>query len=148
MQDLITWGIWIALFVFSYFIGTYKEKVHFKNIIEREKELVSLPALTMKCPENDRAVVKTRLVMGNVVIAGDFFKQVVAQLASLFGMRISVAEALMDRARREAVLRMKEKAAGADAILNVRVESMKIGERKKITGIEAMACGTAIYYAK
>jgi len=147
MQDLIPWGIWIALFVFSYFFGTYKEKVHFANIVEREKALLLLPASSMKCPE-DRAVVKTELVMGNVVIAGDFFKQVVAQLASLFGMRISVAEALMDRARREAVLRMKEKAAGADAILNVRVESMKIGERKKITGIEAMACGTAIYYAK
>lgn len=147
MADLITWGIWISLFVFSYFIGTYKEKAHFKNIVEREKTLVLLPALTMKFAE-DRAVVKTELVMGNVVIGGDFFKQIVASLASLFGMRISVAEAMMDRARREAVLRMKEKAVGADAILNVRIDSLKIGERKKITGIEAMACGTAVYYAK
>ena len=96
----------------------------------------------------DRPVVKTELVMGSVVIGGDFFKQTVASLASLFGMRISVAEAMMDRARREAILRMKEKAVGADAILNVRIESMKIGERKKITGIEAMAFGTAVYYSK
>lgn len=147
MADLITWGIWISLFVFSYFIGTYKEKAHFKNIVEREKTLILLPALTMKFAE-DRTVVKTELVMGNVVIGGDFFKQIVASLASLFGMRISVAEAMMDRARREAVLRMKEKAVGADAILNVRIDSLKIGERKKITGIEAMACGTAVYYAK
>jgi uncharacterized protein YbjQ (UPF0145 family) len=87
----------------------------------------------------DRHVVKSELVLGSVVIGGDFFKQVVASLASLFGMRISVAEAMLDRARREAVLRMKEKAVGADAILNVRVEGLKIGERK-ITGIEAMAC--------
>ena len=147
MEDLIAWGFWISLFVFSYFIGTFREKAHFKNIVEREKVLVSLPALTMKCPE-DRVVVKSELVIGNVVIAGDFFKQVVAGLASIFGMRISVAEAMMDRARREAILRMKEKAVGADAILNVRVEGLKIGERKKITGIEAMACGTAVYYAK
>ncbi|MFA7403313.1 MAG: heavy metal-binding domain-containing protein [Pelobacteraceae bacterium] len=147
MADLITWGIWISLFVFSFFIGTYREKAHFKNLVEREKTLVLLPALTMKFAE-DRAVVKTELVMGSVVIGGDFFKQVVASLASLFGMRISVAEAMMDRARREAVLRMKEKAMGADAILNVRIEGLKIGERKKITGIEAMAYGTAVYYAK
>lgn len=147
MEDLIAWGFWIALFVSSYFIGTLKEKAHLKNIVEREKAVVSLPALTMKCAE-DRAVVKSELVIGNVVIAGDFFKQVVAGLASIFGMRISVAEAMMDRARREAILRMKEKAVGADAILNVRVEALKIGERKKITGIEAMACGTAVYYAK
>jgi len=147
MADLITWGTWISLFVFSYFIGTYREKAHLKNIVEREKVLVSLPALTMKFAE-DRPVVKTELVMGSVVIGGDFFKQAVASLASLFGMRISVAEAMMDRARREAILRMKEKAVGADAILNVRIEGMKIGERKKITGIEALACGTAVYYSK
>ena len=147
MTDLITWAIWISLFGVSYFIGSYREKAHLRNIVEREKALVSLPALTMKFAE-DRPVVKTELVMGSVVIGGDFFKQVVASLASLFGMRISVAEAMMDRARREAVLRMKEKAVGADAILNVRIENMKIGERKKIAGIEAMACGTAVYYSK
>ncbi len=147
MADLIVWGIWLALFVFSYFIGTYREKAHLKNIVKREKAVVSLPALTMKFAE-DRPVVKTELVMGSVVVGGDFFKQAVASLASLFGMRISVAEAMMDRARREAVLRMKEKAVGADAILNVRIEGMKIGERKKITGIEALACGTAVYYSK
>jgi uncharacterized protein YbjQ (UPF0145 family) len=147
MADLITWAIWISLFGVSYFIGSYREKAHLRNIVEREKALVSLPALTLKFAEA-RPVVKSELVIGSVVIGGDFFKQVVASLASLFGMRISVAEAMLDRARREAVLRMKERAVGADAILNVRIESMKIGERKKITGIEAMACGTAVYYSK
>lgn len=147
MADLISWGFWISLFVVSYFVGTCKEKAHLKSIVQREKALISLPALSMKCPE-ELPVARAELVYGNVVIGGDFFKQIVASLASVFGLRISVAEAMMDRARREAVLRMKEKAAGADAILNVRIEGLKIGERKKITGIEAMACGTAIYYAK
>lgn len=147
MADLISWGGWILLFVVSYFIGTYREKAHLNDIVRREKALLSIPAMSMKCTD-DRPIVKTELVFGNVVIGGDFFKQCVATLASLFGMRISVAEAMMDRARREAILRMKEKAVGADAILNVRVEGLKIGDRKKITGVEAMACGTAIYYAK
>jgi uncharacterized protein YbjQ (UPF0145 family) len=147
MEDLISLGFWLSFFVVSYFVGTFREKAHLKNIIKREKALLSLPALTLKSAEN-RPVVKSELVIGNVVVGGDFFKQVVAGLASIFGMRISVAEAMMDRARREAILRMKEKAVGADAILNVRVEGFKIGERKKITGIEAMACGTAVYYAK
>jgi len=147
MADLISWGFWILLFVASYIIGTFREKAHLQDIVQRERTLVSLPALSMKCPD-DRAVVKVELVYGSVVIGGDFFKQIVASLASIFGMRISVAEAMMDRARREAILRMKEKAVGADAILNVRVDGLKIGERKKITGVETMACGTAIYYAK
>ncbi|MBI5234041.1 MAG: heavy metal-binding domain-containing protein, partial [Deltaproteobacteria bacterium] len=132
MQDLISLAIWIGFFVFSYFIGTYREKAHHADIVKREKALVSLPAVTMKRTE-DLAVVKSKLVMGNVVIGADFFKQVAASLASLFGMRISVVEGMMDRARREAVLRMKDHAVGADAIINVRVESMKIGDRKKLT---------------
>ena len=94
----------------------------------------------------DRPVVKAELVTGNVVIAGDYFKQIMAQLASFFGMRIAVAESMMDRARREALLRMKAQAAGADAILNVRFESMKIGERNKVAGVEVLAFGTAVYY--
>lgn len=146
MDNLITWGIWLAFLAASYLIGTYREKAHFARIVEREKALVGLPALSMKQAE-ERPVIKSELVMGNVVVAGDYFKQLVAGLASIFGMRISVAEAMMDRARREAVLRMKEKAAGASAILNVRVESTKIGERNQITGVEALAFGTAVYYA-
>jgi uncharacterized protein YbjQ (UPF0145 family) len=147
MDDLIVWGLGFAFFGISYFIGQHNEKAHFANIVERERALVLLPAVTLKQAE-ERAVVQTKLVTGNVVIAGDFFKQVVAQLASIFGLRISVAESMVDRARREAVLRMKEKAVGADAILNVRVMSMKIGEREKMSGLEALAYGTAVYYVK
>mgnify|MGYP001589635718 CR=1 FL=1 len=147
MEDLIILGAVAVFFVVSYFIGSQNEKNHFANIMKREKSLILLPAVTLKAAE-ERPVVQTKLVMGNVVIAGDFFKQIVAQLASFFGVRISVAESLVDRARREAILRMKEQAVGADAILNVRVESMKIGEREQMSGLEAMAYGTAVYYAK
>lgn len=148
MEDLIALGFGFVLFGVSYFIGTHNEKKHFANIVSRENALVQLPAVTLKMTE-DRPVAKTQLVMGSVVIGGDFFKQVTAQLASIFGMRISVAESMIDRARREAILRMKEKAAGADVILNVRVMSMKIGERgENINGLEALAYGTAVYYQK
>jgi hypothetical protein len=107
MEDLILFAL---LFCGSYLIGRYKEKKHFADIIRREKELLLLPALTMKRAE-DRPVAKAELVTGNVVIAGDYFKQIMAQLASLFGMRIAVAESMMDRARREALLRMKAPSA-------------------------------------
>ncbi|MBP9854847.1 MAG: heavy metal-binding domain-containing protein [Candidatus Omnitrophica bacterium] len=147
MEDLITGGFLVVFFIVSYFIGTRNEKRHFAEIIEREKSLASLPAVTFEKTE-DRPVQSSKLVTGNVVIAGDFFKQVVAKLASFFGVRISVAESMLDRARREAVLRMKEQAHGADIILNVNFASMKLGQRQQIVGIEVMACGTAIYYAK
>ena len=55
----------------------------------------------------------------------------------------------MDRARREAILRMKEQAEKAHVILNVRIETSTIGKsanrRKTIGSIEAIAYGTAVF---
>lgn len=151
MEELIGLGFAAGFFIISYFVGTNREKRHFENIIAREKTLVNLAAVTFK-DYDERDVSRARLVTGNVVIAGDFFKDTVASLASFFGLRIGVAEGLLDRARREALLRMKESAPDADVIVNVRVESTKIGDRnnqqQKISGVEALAYGTAIYYKK
>lgn len=147
MDELLGFAFSLVLFGTAYFFGTRTEKRHFAQIVEREKALVSLPAVTFESLD-DQPVARTKLVMGNVVIAGDFFKQVVASFASIFGLRISVAESLVDRARREAILRMKDQAQGANIILNVRVESTKIGERKEINGLEIIAYGTAVYYQK
>mgnify|MGYP006288548367 CR=1 FL=1 len=63
------------------------------------------------------------------------------------GGRISVYETLLDRARREAVLRMKEQALrrGYRMIVNVRIESTSIGGvRGGIPAMEVFAYGTAL----
>jgi uncharacterized protein YbjQ (UPF0145 family) len=59
----------------------------------------------------------------------------------------------MDRARREAVLRMKADALNADMIVNLRMEGSSIGKEggangKGVKTIEMMAYGTAITFAK
>jgi uncharacterized protein YbjQ (UPF0145 family) len=57
---------------------------------------------------------------------------------------------LVDRARREAILRMKQQARnlGAGMIINMRLETSTIGrsanKKKRIGSIEAIAYGTAI----
>ena len=57
-------------------------------------------------------------------------------------------ESLVDRARREAILRMKEQAIERGAILvtSVRIETSSIskGQRQTIGSIEVLAYGTAI----
>jgi uncharacterized protein YbjQ (UPF0145 family) len=57
-------------------------------------------------------------------------------------------ETLLDRARREAVLRMKEEARrqGYRLIVNVKVESSNIagGNRGGLPAVEAFAYGTAL----
>jgi uncharacterized protein YbjQ (UPF0145 family) len=93
------------------------------------------------------------LVTGGVVIGSDPFKRYIANLVNLIGGRVSVFETLLDRARREAILRMKERAAAlrADEIVNFRMETMSLcsGNDAKPMGIvEVMAYGTAVRYAK
>jgi uncharacterized protein YbjQ (UPF0145 family) len=114
----------------------------------KENKWLHLPAVTTKSFLEDRPVDRVKFVSGNIVIACDYFKTVVASLASLFGMRIAVAENLVDRVRHEAVLRMKEQARDADIILNLRIETTRLGGRRKTGSVEAFACGTAIYYQK
>jgi uncharacterized protein YbjQ (UPF0145 family) len=88
-----------------------------------------------------------RLVYGSAVISVDYFKRILAGLRNIFGGKVKSYESLLDRARREALLRMKEMAGDATVIVNVRIETAAIGKqsrRKNIGCLEAMAYGTAI----
>jgi uncharacterized protein YbjQ (UPF0145 family) len=91
-------------------------------------------------------------VQGSAVISIDYFKRILAGLRNIVGGEVKSYETLVDRARREATLRMKEMAWDADIILNLRIETSAIGNsannRKAIGSIEAIAYGTAITYKK
>ena len=79
-----------------------------------------------------------------MVVASDYFKSFVAGLVNIFGGRIRSYEPLLDRGRREAVLRLKQEAKqqGASMVFNVKYETSRIGGR--VTTIEVMAYGTAL----
>ena len=148
MENLFEFGFMAILFGLAYYIGTAIEEVHFKELTAREKSLLQLPAVTAKSFLEERPIERIQFVSGNVVIASDYFKTIVAYVVSIFGMRIAVAESLVDRVRREAIIRMKQQAQGADIILNMRVATAKIGQRQKVSSVEGYAYGTAIYYKK
>jgi len=136
----------ISLLIVAYFIGGYREKRHYKSIIARELKLNSLPAVNLKTqPEGD---FQHELVMGNVTISVDYFKRFLAALHAFFGGRVTSYETLLDRARREALLRMKTmaKEKNATLILNVRYETVSIykGAGKSIGSVEVLAYGTAL----
>jgi uncharacterized protein YbjQ (UPF0145 family) len=88
------------------------------------------------------------LVSGSAVIADDYFKSLVASLHNLFGGRMRSYESLLDRARREAVLRMKAQArrAGAGMIVNVKMQTFAVPGRKpgSTRAVEVLAYGTAL----
>ena len=137
----------IILLILGYSVGSFLESRHFKLIRERENRFKRLPALMVKKPLQPESISEVRLVSGSVVISIDYFKRFVASLINIFGGRVTAYETLLDRARREAILRMKEEAKGASEIINVRIETSSISKNtdSNIGSIEIYAYGTAIY---
>ena len=90
------------------------------------------------------------LVVGSVVIAEDYFKRVAASLKSLVGGNIRSYESLLERGRREAIVRMKEEARrlGATHVVNVRLETASLSEdwsgQRPMFSAEFIAYGTAL----
>jgi uncharacterized protein YbjQ (UPF0145 family) len=143
-------AIFIILMMLGYGFGTWAEKRHYKSIEKREEHFQKLPTIALKHPLPQKGrVVKVKLASGNVVISVDYFKRFLAALRNIFGGRVSSYESLVDRARREATLRMKESCPGATQIINVRLETASISKNSKkgsIGSIEVFAYGTAITY--
>jgi len=136
------------LLIIGIFFGSMNERNHFARIERAEAELSDIKVFNIKTlPDNLEK--GGALVTGNVVIAVDYFKVFIAGFIMLFGGRMSAYEKMMERARREALIRMQReaKALGADAIYNTRIEFSAVGQRpNKIGGAELFAYGTAVRY--
>ena len=146
MYDLI---IFLVLLAMGYGFGRYAETKHYKSIIKREKELNSIPAVATKILVPPRNDLNSQLVSGSVVISIDYFKRFIAGLRNIFGGRVTSYESLLDRARREAILRMKEEAKklNAELVFNIKLETSSIhkGRGNSIGSVEVLAYGTALF---
>lgn len=144
MSDLV---IFIILLALGYFFGRLAEKKHYKSIIKREKQYKDIIAINSRIPPVSVQPVSSCLVAGSVVVSVDYFKRFVSGLRALIGGRMVSYESLLDRARREAVLRMKKQASdlNANMIFNIKFETSSISKNAKgrIGSIEVLAYGTA-----
>jgi uncharacterized protein YbjQ (UPF0145 family) len=147
-MDAIQLIIFLVLLVLGYFVGRWKERAHYVSIRQREAQLANVLAFAVRYPPDVVTPQDCRLVSGSVVISSDYFKQFVAGLRTLIGGRLTSYESLLDRARREATLRMKEEAHryGSTLVINVKVESTSVsgGMRKGLPALEILAYGTAL----
>ena len=91
-------------------------------------------------------VATARLVVGESVIATDYWTTFSAGVRSLFGGEVHSLTPLLGRARRQANLRMLQAAAelGADAVINVRFETADLGGAGNAPVTEVYAYGTAL----
>lgn len=148
MEQII---IFAVLLSFGYFFGRYTEKNHYKSIRERETKWLQLPTTSSKYVFGENQDVKRcHLVNGSMVVSVDYFKRILAALRNIFGGNVQSYETLVDRARREAVLRLKESCPEADQIINLRLETSSItkGRGKQIGSVEVLVYGTAVYFGK
>ena len=150
MVDLIAFVIVVA---FTYAIGLHIEQKHYHSIKQREKRYLNLPVTTTKDLSIEEAgIQEAKLVYGSAVISIDYFKRILAGLRNIFGGEVSSYETLLDRARREAILRMKQYVPHADIILNLRLETARIGQsanqKDGLGSIEVLAYGTAVTFKR
>ena len=146
MDSLIQLLVFAVLLTIGFIFGSAAEKRHYASIRRREKELRGLIIVPEKrLPRQD---CDTAFVCGSVVIAQDYFKMALAGFAHFFGGRIGAYETLLERARREAILRMKEQAAQQRArlIFNVKFSTCNLmgQESRKAGCVEVTAYGTAV----
>jgi len=145
MGGLITF---IILLIIGIIFGRANEGKHLNRLKADEAAMSHIKVLNIKTLP-DYVAQGGALVQGNVVIAVDYFKMVMSSIRMVFGGRLNSYETLLDRARREAIIRMQKDAdgLGAHAIYNARVEFAVVGQQPaRIGGAELLAYGTAVKY--
>ena len=153
LSVLVQFGTPVGLLVIAYVVGSWLERRHFARIIEREAALHGFPLLTFEKVPGDWRIGSSELVSGSVVVSLDYFKRIIAGLRAIVGGRVKTYEPLLERARREAILRMAEQAQGlgCDAVINVRLETSRLANAARdgagTAGVEMLAFGTAIRFS-
>lgn len=141
--------VFLLLLLFAFTAGELIERRHYKAIRRREVRWQRLPAITFRRIPTAWEVAECGMVMGNTVVSVDYFKRFLAGLRMVFGGRVKSYESLLDRARREAVLRLKKDAMdrGFHAVVNVRLETSRLANGRGsngTAGVEILAFGTGL----
>ena len=138
----------ILLFV-TWLTGRTAERRHYRRLEAGERALSGMLVNDLKTfPGREPELPGATLVLGQVVIATDYFKRFMAGFRYFFGGEVRSYQSVMIRARREALLRMMRSAweQGYDAVGNIRYESADIGGEASGRGVamvEVLAYGTA-----
>lgn len=145
----IQFGFGIFLLSLGFGAGKFTEKRHFKRLDEREYIYKGVLVTSLSSlPYADPGVDST-MVTGECVIATDYFKSFITKLKKIIGGELRAYLSLMDRARRESVIRLIEEAQdqGFDAVCNIRFVSADVGgstsNRKGAAMVAIIASGTA-----
>lgn len=133
--------IFVVLFCIGWGFGRHAEQKHLRELEEQERRLAHIRV------DNNRFKTSTQtgqMISSNVVISHDYFKYVIANIQNFFGGRLTSYESVVERARREALVRLKQEAdnMGATHIMGLRLSTTELGMQGGM--VEVFAYGTAI----
>ena len=150
MDGIIEIVLFLVLLAIGVFAGRANERKHYRELATAEEALRDITVSNRGSLGEAGTFSRGTLVVGSVVIAEDFFKRVAASLKSLVGGNLRAYETLLERGRREAIVRMKQEARrlGATHVVNVRLETASLSEdwsgRQPMFSAEFIAYGTAL----
>ncbi len=149
---LINLSIPVLLILLGLTVGKVTERRHFARLDRAEFAYKDVLTSTVRTyPGGADAGLPPVMVAANVVISADYLMSLLAAIRKIIGGRVRSYERVMERARREATVRILREAQlqGYDAVCNIRLETTDlIGSRnknkKKATAMASVyAYGTA-----
>jgi len=140
----ILWPIVIPveLFVGVLIVGGNIERNHQASLRAREADLAAYPTINWgRWPTGDAD--RVALVSAHVVIGVNYVKRIIGGVMMVFGGRVLGHERTIDRARREAIVRVRQAArdAGVADLINLRIETSMITPH----AVEVFAYATCIW---
>ena len=138
---MIVLAVIVGLLLLGWIAGSAAERAHFRFLAREEEALRSVLVTDLRAMHGADPAAGAALVTGEVVIANDYFKAFVAGLINIFGGAVTSYETLMERARRDALVKMQRAAVdqGFDAVANFRIEMSRVSAQT----FAVVAWGTA-----
>lgn len=138
----------LVLFIIPMITGQIIERKHFKDLQVREAEIRKKVIVHNRRSPLITRPVKMTLVAGEVCIGADRFKTWLAGFRQIVGGRMGSLAPVVERARREALLRALESAAaqGYTEVGNIRYTTANLkwnAPKQRELLISVMAYGTA-----
>lgn len=150
IELLINVGVFGGLILLGVLAGGRTERKHLKRLSEREAANRGFIVTQLQTfPGGSSGALPPQVFMAEAVIASDYFKTFIAGIRKLFGGEMGSYQTLLERARRESLMRVVEQAAqaGYDTACNLRYETADIGGatqgKKGVVTVAVIAVATA-----
>ena len=133
--------LFVILFAVGWGFGRIAERKHLHELEQKEQRLAYIH---LEISRFKTTSCSGQMVSSNVVISHDYFKYVLANIQNFFGGRLTSYESVVERARREAIVRLKLEAEkmGSTHIMGLRLSTTELGMQGGM--VEVFAYGTAI----